>query len=299
MRDTLRACSLVCHSWVPRCRYHLIKEISVDSPDTLQSVAKILKATPGLPERVLELSITGHGWYGGQSWISSVPLHLPKLPNLRYLALRRVDFSQQHPEFPRSLSLFAPRDSRLCLAIHADELKRPYAPVRFAQLVKSLRAVRVYNSEDKFWIIDQKFMSRQRLNSWPRGLTARMAFRIAKIRELDTMGAVLHAWAFPVTAISMAVKDSLPQEGKDLSKIPKNQGPWRFWREIGRISTDLVNTDVKDVTSASAVDIILRLSERLDRDHVCEVTVKLFRMWNTTSGMFTLSSGTRSYLCLY
>lgn len=89
-RIALRACSLVCRRWLPRCRYHLIAHIKISSPDALHSATKILKSAPGWPEKVRQLDIDGGKSAKNQSWISSVPqaLGLPKLPNLRRLVFR-------------------------------------------------------------------------------------------------------------------------------------------------------------------------------------------------------------------
>ena len=110
-RQDLSRCCLVCRAWVPRCRFFLFHELYLDSRRTLSSVATFLKKSPFHADFIRTLKIRG-GPGGDQSWISSVPLLLPKLPGLKDLIIVSLDFTQQNPHFYQFFSTYRPEPRR-------------------------------------------------------------------------------------------------------------------------------------------------------------------------------------------
>lgn len=141
-RKHLNRCRLVCRDWVPRCRLHLLNEISVNSRPSLESLAKFLLASPFHAERVTVLKISGEG--PDQTWISTVPLRLPPLPHLAHLVLRAVDFSQQPPHVYQVYSLLRSRSLSTAFRVVIDEHNLITEPHRIAILVSVLRLPNVY-----------------------------------------------------------------------------------------------------------------------------------------------------------
>ena len=132
-KSTLRACSLVCRSWVFRFRYRLCSSINLSSKFSLESASKYLKSAPDLPTRVISLVIVGGAT--DDTWISALPRMMPWLPNLDRLTLRGVDLTCQHPSLQQCFKLLPaaslalqnvrytryPQIGRLVSAIHPSE----------------------------------------------------------------------------------------------------------------------------------------------------------------------------------
>ncbi|THH28104.1 hypothetical protein EUX98_g6093 [Antrodiella citrinella] len=123
-RDSLAACSLVCKAWQHRARFHLCVTVILTSGQHFLSFIKFLSARPHLCTRVAYLILWGHPYNQStepqdDSWISSVPLMLPALPNLKGLTFRRIDFSQQHAIFDKAFAKFK-HTSKLELVYFTD-----------------------------------------------------------------------------------------------------------------------------------------------------------------------------------
>ncbi|KAH8091419.1 hypothetical protein BXZ70DRAFT_1079838 [Cristinia sonorae] len=107
IRSSLIACSLVCRFWVSRSRYHLCThDINLRSNQSLLSFEQYLKSSRELPPRIFRLIISTKPG-DDQSWVSSAPIRLPKLPNLNHLVLDCIDLSLQNVHFWRNFTLFA------------------------------------------------------------------------------------------------------------------------------------------------------------------------------------------------
>ncbi|KAH8091421.1 hypothetical protein BXZ70DRAFT_486069 [Cristinia sonorae] len=139
MKVTLRACALVSKAWVPRCRFHLCRIVNITSYDSLVSFARYIKSFNDLPSRVLKLRIGppmedftfGSGQWN-QTWVSFVPVLLPRLHNLQRLHLDCVDLDQQNVIFWRNYTLFH------CDELDLDGLVCSYPP-QIARLVSAIQ----------------------------------------------------------------------------------------------------------------------------------------------------------------
>lgn len=97
--------TLVCRAWLPRCRFHLCRVVSLHSREGLEAYSRLFTHFPQLADRVHQLSIFGDKSTNKGSivdtWVSQIPTLLPPLPNLRDIYLRNVDLVRQHPAFLR------------------------------------------------------------------------------------------------------------------------------------------------------------------------------------------------------
>lgn len=105
-RLELLNCALVCHSWYPRARLHLLDKLILRTRSDLDRFLDFFSATPSLIPRVETLWI--HPTLNtDQSWVSSALVRLgPRLKNLMTLEMKGVDLDQRHPDFYKACSLF-------------------------------------------------------------------------------------------------------------------------------------------------------------------------------------------------
>ncbi|KAH8107087.1 hypothetical protein BXZ70DRAFT_274747 [Cristinia sonorae] len=93
-RRRLVACSLVCRSWAPRCRYHLYRQLFLRSEADLEVVVLRLTEVPGLATRVALISIDCTSG-SKQNWVALLPLrlHAVGMHTLPMLVMLRFDFT--------------------------------------------------------------------------------------------------------------------------------------------------------------------------------------------------------------
>lgn len=233
-RKSLAQCQVVCRAWVPRCRLHLYHEVILDSRDALRFASTFLQASAFHARLVWALRIRGHG--SDQSWISSAPFHLPKLPGLSRVQFSTVDFAQQHPRCPQAYSILRHSDHgeshSFTLEIDSEELET--SPAQIASLVSALNAYHV-QMED-FYPVDS-CSGVARLNSWPRNLTARMHFQTkGSVQDLVT---VLPVWTRPVALLNVVIESSLLEAMGQLWLETR-----MIWRAIAHISTIDLHTSM-------------------------------------------------------
>lgn len=259
-RAALRDCSVVCRSWLIRCRFYLIEEISIYSPDALNVVVSMIKMFPGWSQHVLILNI-GNNQFGSSNarqWISWLPLQLPPLPRLRRLFLRNVDLSDLHPEFPRLLSRLTPINMDLELAIPLWSMEHGCTPGRLASLARAVHAawvVEASGSPPFFPVYTDKEVTD--LRQWPRNLTSRMGFVLHN--RVEEPLPMLRQWRSPVKAMIIRMQD-LPL-GSDWDpahvEASRNQSS-QVWRSIRRILRNfVVKSDV--MTFSMAIDVAVRI----------------------------------------
>ncbi|KAH8091407.1 hypothetical protein BXZ70DRAFT_485509 [Cristinia sonorae] len=152
----LLECSLVCRAWVPRCRYHLCNKVTLRSVDGLTSLIRYLTSSPDFPARVYSLCIAANGYYDeDQSWISQVPVRVPRLQNLRELELSYVDLRDQNVQFWKFLTLMSAdrlRLRRVNYSLHS-QLSRIVAAVQPVSL-----------SFDQVWFVEDSIPGRPLLS---------------------------------------------------------------------------------------------------------------------------------------
>ena len=104
-KKDILSCSLVCRSWVPRCRWHLLETVIIRSKADLDGLARVLGACHILCSRVQSLILDGIDTTD-QSWILLVPIRLPVgSMSVTSLTFRRVDLTCAHPNLSQSFSL--------------------------------------------------------------------------------------------------------------------------------------------------------------------------------------------------
>lgn len=226
IRRTLQACSLVCRAWVPRCRFYLCQRIYISSADDLQRVSTLLYSSDRFAAQVMFVEIRGGG--PNQSWISSVPLRLPKLPSLEELILSGIDFSQQHCRFHQCLSLLRP----IRLIVRNYDLGQNLPDQsHLRQLAAIAVAVHAHAVYVNTGMLDTDVIRSQDdvklLNCWPRRLTSLIQFSFTGTLEL--LGEVIPHWRFPLRSCSLSLKRSmshLPEA--DLDTWRRIYGLYRF-----------------------------------------------------------------------
>lgn len=226
-RRDLNACRLVCNAWLPRCRFHLYQEIFVDSPDGLQATATFLWRSCFHADRARLLRIRGGN--ADQSWISTVPLRLPRLRHLTYLILVKVDITQQPSQFYQIYSLLKTRslvaDFRLC--VDQDHLSA--MPARIATLAAALRLPPVLVANDGApgypinTLADLKIVK-----AWPRRLTGCVCFQIHGV--VQDLLKVLSLWTSPVRQWEVTLQSTLLEGLGILSHETR-----RIWKAISRV----------------------------------------------------------------
>ncbi|KAH8091420.1 hypothetical protein BXZ70DRAFT_953646 [Cristinia sonorae] len=135
---TLRSCSLVCRAWVPRCRFHLCRSVNIMSGDALASFARYIRSFRDLPSRVMMLRIgpptdvtfDRNTW--DHSWVSLVPIRLPRLHNLQKLHMESVDLDDQNVMLWRSFTLFS------CDILELDGVQYS-RPAQVARLISAIQ----------------------------------------------------------------------------------------------------------------------------------------------------------------
>lgn len=104
LQDSKRAlanCSLVCHAWVNRSRYHLFKEVNVTHPVTLEEFTAFLQTSPHLSFHIARLNLHGVPACDYPGYASRLQLSIPsltsciqKLPSLDELVLDGVAWKE-------------------------------------------------------------------------------------------------------------------------------------------------------------------------------------------------------------
>ncbi|KAH8091424.1 hypothetical protein BXZ70DRAFT_486189 [Cristinia sonorae] len=112
LNRSLRDCSLVCRSWVTRCRYHLCRRVVLASSDSLTFFAQFIKSSPDFPGRVEQIRVDG-SFDNPTSWISHFPVSLPRMPNLNCVVFTSIDLTEQNVHFWRFLTLLPCRTLKI------------------------------------------------------------------------------------------------------------------------------------------------------------------------------------------
>ena len=184
---------LVCRAWVPRCRLYLSVEVRIASRDTLEVLSKLWCSSPFHAARVKQLKIVGG--QGNQSWISSFPLRLPKLPNFEWLTLEDVDLSQLHPSFARLLSLLRrPSGNQEDIVIEFTGVTGDLFDQQATQLAIIANALRptwvLFGG--RHWHEIRSVADVTRLNQLSRRLTSAMVFRVDG--DVNTLASIRPSW---------------------------------------------------------------------------------------------------------
>ncbi|THH28164.1 hypothetical protein EUX98_g6020 [Antrodiella citrinella] len=105
-RHTLLSCALVSRVWLPRCRFHLCGVVILRSHEALLSFSLLLSSSPQYATLLHTLSLCAKGSRKADSWVASVPLMLPPLPNLSQFKIHDFEIPYQHPTFFKVYSNF-------------------------------------------------------------------------------------------------------------------------------------------------------------------------------------------------
>lgn len=224
-RKELINCSLVCRAWGPRCRFYLFRTIDVVSQDGLHSLSQFLRNSSFHAALVRTLNIRSGD--ADQSWIATVPFHLPKLPSLANLTFTSVDFSQQHPSLGQFYSLLR-CNKRGTLVVESDVVTR--VPFQISSLAAALRAdVSVPDSSKGHEYAVRTASDIIHLNSWPHRLASSLNVRTAGTPE--ELLRVLPGWRYPVKKWGVMI---LLTTRKDLGQLSRDIR--RVWREVLRVA---------------------------------------------------------------
>ena len=205
-RANLSRCRLVCRAWVPRCRLYLADDLFVETHASLLSLAAFLRSSPFHAGRVWRLKI--HGGGPDPSWISTVPLHLPKLPQLRILALSSVTLASQHIRFHQFFSLLRPsQGTEIFFRLSIEKSLLESSATQVATLAAALRITLLALSDTSEGGYPVKTPSDTALvNTWPRSLTSRLWFNTrGSIRQILD---VLSPWRRPVKLLRITIHSS-------------------------------------------------------------------------------------------
>ncbi|KAH8089872.1 hypothetical protein BXZ70DRAFT_1011349 [Cristinia sonorae] len=104
-RENLYACALVCRAWVPRSSFWLFKTLTLRKASHLENAVLRMANTPRLAQHVEFLLIKCLP-SRDLSWVSIVPLYLPRMENLKKLVLIGFDFTKRNPNFYEVYRLF-------------------------------------------------------------------------------------------------------------------------------------------------------------------------------------------------
>lgn len=203
---SIQACCLVRRAWIPRCRLYLCRTVHLDSRGMLQAASTFFHSSPFHAEKVRGLVVIGRG--ADQTWISNIPLRLPKLVNLERISFRDVDLSQQHPSFPQLLSRHRWPKTNQDFVLHVDntEAELDRQSMQVAAIAVALRATLVECRELEIHSCEEI----TRLNGWPRSLTSLMVLRVGG--EPDFLAEALCKWEFPARTCDIVVQHSSLQD---------------------------------------------------------------------------------------
>ena len=225
VRKSLNNCRLVCRDWVPRCRFHLFDEVSVHSRDSLQAVATFLRTSSFHAGQVRILKIYGGG--NDQSWISTVPLSLPKLCRLVCLQLVAVDFLQQPPHFYQVYSYLRTTSQSSEFYVYVDEAVLRRMPAKISTLAALLRSSDVFVNRNTHYPV-HTLAEATSVQSWRTKLTSRTHF--ATHGSLQELHQLLPAWTFPVGTWQITMQTSVRETLGELSQELQT-----VWEEILRV----------------------------------------------------------------
>ncbi|KZT08111.1 uncharacterized protein LAESUDRAFT_75822 [Laetiporus sulphureus 93-53] len=108
-RDALKACIFVCRAWYSPSRFHLHRQIEIQSVKGVKAYVKELKQTPELSKRAHNMTIDGI-WGSDLSSLSTAAILLArKLPRLERLTIRRSEWRPwtMHKDIFLHLSAFS------------------------------------------------------------------------------------------------------------------------------------------------------------------------------------------------
>ncbi|THH28107.1 hypothetical protein EUX98_g6090 [Antrodiella citrinella] len=113
----------------------------------LLSFTAFLSSRPDLCTRVVHINLWGYSDSGSterqdDSWVSSAPLMLPALPNLKSLRFRDINFSHQHAIFDKAFAKF--KHTSNIESVHFKEY-RDVSSITFARFI---RLTHVLGAED-------------------------------------------------------------------------------------------------------------------------------------------------------
>lgn len=108
-KQDLSACSLVCRSWLPVCRYHLFGEMNY-SADLARVIERSTHAHSAIVPYIRKVTIQGFNPLSNATKEKRM-IFILNLPNLHHLHIEKCDWSRWG--FPTSLSLDTPSVCRL------------------------------------------------------------------------------------------------------------------------------------------------------------------------------------------
>ncbi|KAI0672685.1 hypothetical protein C8Q78DRAFT_673897 [Trametes maxima] len=107
-RESLLACSLACHSWLPSARTHLFRDLRLTGATHCDRFEALLGTVPDVARYIRKLAINEpRSTAYAQHWISRVPSLVARLPNLtalEFVALRYVSLRDVPPVALAALS---------------------------------------------------------------------------------------------------------------------------------------------------------------------------------------------------
>ncbi|KAH8091425.1 hypothetical protein BXZ70DRAFT_486242 [Cristinia sonorae] len=133
LEGDFQALSLVCRSWLPRCRFHLRLQPTLYTSQDLTSFTSYVRSSPILPLRVIRLGLFSSSEDTG--WFATAPLLLSTLPNLSLLHLYDPNLSQYHYGLSKHFSILRPG----CLLVQYPRCEL------WSQLTNLINAVRTPN----------------------------------------------------------------------------------------------------------------------------------------------------------
>ncbi|KAI0636453.1 hypothetical protein C8Q77DRAFT_1092801 [Trametes polyzona] len=136
-RETLSACSLVCHAWLPSARTHLFRDQRLTGAKACTRFEALLESVPDVARYVRKLTINEpmSATYA-QNWISRVPALVAQLHRLTTLELVGLHYVSLRNSAPETLAAL----SRLTALVFADVYFDSFADVHI--LLSAARNIR-------------------------------------------------------------------------------------------------------------------------------------------------------------
>lgn len=162
---TLQCCSFVCRSWLPSCRFHLFREITLlpheyhgfrksQNRHPCDNLFALIQESPHIATNVRELHIKEGGRYKNENWVNSTTSLISLLESvtrLKTLHLRRFEWIFLTPELRDALrSTFASAP-----IMNADFERCSFPLTSFAHLLHACKHLKAFTVRE-FTVIDRE-----------------------------------------------------------------------------------------------------------------------------------------------
>lgn len=143
-RETLLACSLACHAWLPSARTHLFRDQRLTSAKDCARFEALLERAPAIARYVQKLSLSEpmSAAYA-QNWINRVPALIAQLYRLTTLELIGLHYISLQKSSPETLAALSRLTSLVLADVYFDSFADVHALLSAARSVRDLCFYRV------------------------------------------------------------------------------------------------------------------------------------------------------------